>query len=196
VLAAPDVDLIARTWQLDFEFLDPQRITLTVPGESRPITYWYMLYQVTNRTGQDVEYYPSFRLVTDTLDVTVGGDHISPMVYDAIAARHQAEFPFFVPASKVIGPLLQGEENARVSAAVFRAFDTEASAFAVYVSGLSGDVERLSNPAIGTGAKPADETPEAFILRRTLAIHYDLPGDPHTQSQAVPARRHREWVMR
>jgi len=195
-IAAPEVGAIARTWQLDFEFYDPQRITVPLAGEAAPATYWYLFYKVTNNTGRDVEFFPSFRLVTDTLDVVVGGEQIGTQVYDAIAARHDTETAFFAPPSKVTGPLLQGEENARVSAAVFRMFDLEASGFSIYVSGLSGDVERVTNPAASPAPRGGSAEPEAFILRRTLALHYDLPGDPVTRAEATAVRRNREWVMR
>lgn len=183
-------------WQLDLEFFDPQRITLRLPGESAPTTYWYLLYRVTNNTGQDVQYYPTFRLVTDTLEVVEGGNQISPTVYDAIYERHRREFPFFAPPWKVTGPLLQGRENARVSAAVFRTFDAEASSFTIFISGLSGRIERISNPGFDPGAEESEDNPRFFILRRTLAIYYDLPGDPVTRATSTPIRRTRDWVMR
>lgn len=194
LMAAPQADLISTAWQLDFNFQDPQRITLTVPGDSSPTTYWYVLFQIVNNTGQDVEFFPSFDLVTDTLQVVKGGDAVPAQVYDAIAQRHYREFPFFAPPSKITGPLLQGEANSRASAAVFRIFDPMASGFTIYVAGLSGEVTRVSPPVSMAAVKGVDES--TFILRRTLAIAYDLPGDVATRPFATPARRSRHWVMR
>ena len=79
----------STAWQLDVKFLDPQRITLKLPGDAEPTTFWYVLFEVTNHTGRDVQFYPSFRLVTSTLHVVEGGANISPNVYDAIAARQR-----------------------------------------------------------------------------------------------------------
>lgn len=194
--AAPQAQLVSMAWQLDFEFHDPQRIEVTLPGGSRPTTYWYVLYQVRNKTNREVDFYPSFRLVTDTLQVVTAGDMIPPRVYDAIKRRHQREYPFFVPATEAAGPLLQGEENARASAAVFRTFDRNASSFTFYVAGLSGEIERIANPAFDTKKEESPENPLSFLFRRTLAIKYGIPGDPVTRSGAVPQRRSREWVMR
>jgi hypothetical protein len=138
--------------------------------------------------------------VTDTLGVVAGGDDISPSVYDAIAARHVKEFPFFALPSKITGPLLQGEENARSSVVVFRTFDDHASRFTIYIGGLSGDIVRVKNPQ--TSSPPGDKksgkstTASALLLRRSLAIVYDLPGDPVTRQIAKPVRVSREWVMR
>jgi len=186
---------VATSWDLGFEFHDPQRITLQLPGDVEPTTFWYMLFVVRNDTGREVDFYPSFELVTDTLRVVEGGDNISASVYEAIAKRHEKEYPFFAPPWKVTGTILQGEENARTSAVVFRGFDKEASAFKVYISGLSGDLVRVANPNMGASDSPGMAAPY-FILRRTLAIHYGLPGDPVTRSMATPVRRDREWVMR
>lgn len=192
--SAPQADLISTAWQLDFNFHDPQRITLQIPGDSAPTTYWYVLFQVVNNTGQDLEFFPSFDLVTDTLQVIKGGDGIPAQVYDAIAARHRSEYPFFSPPAKITGPLLQGEANSRASAAVFRMFDPMAASFTIYVAGLSGEVVRVSPPVKSDSNKDANDS--TFVLRRTLAIAFDLPGDIATRPYATPARRSRTWVMR
>ncbi|MCO6436088.1 MAG: hypothetical protein J5J06_03280 [Phycisphaerae bacterium] len=194
--AAPQADLISPSWQLDFTFADPQRITVTLPGQDEPVTYWYMLFKVTNNTGQDVDFFPSFDLVTDTLDVVHGGENVPPGVYEMIAARHRKEYPFFAPPYEITGKLLQGAENARSSAAVFRDFDPEANAFTIYVAGLSGEIARVNAPAVASASKSdmADKGPH--VLRRTLALAYDLPGDVRTREQTRAVRRTRDWVMR
>ena len=194
--AAPAAELTASSWELDFTFHDPQRMTLRLPGDSQETTFWYLLFEVINNTGRDVGFYPSFRLVTDTLEVVEGGADISPSVYDAIFARHKLEYPFFAPPTKITGLLLQGRDNARASVTVFRMFDGEADGFTIYVSGLSGDVQRVRNPDFDPDQPESEANPRSFILRRTLAIDYDLPGDPESRIQAKPIRRSREWVMR
>ncbi len=194
--AAPEATVAPATWELDFTFHDPQRISMQLPGNDHPTTFWYMLYEVTNNTGREVELYPSFRLMTDTVQIVEGGENISPTVYDAIQTKHEKEYPFFISPWKLTGPVLQGQENSRASAVVFRMFDKEASRFTIFVAGLSGDVVRVLNPSAGPDKPPTAENPPYFILRRTLAIHYDLPGDPRTRVLANPIRREREWVMR
>ena len=193
---APKVSLVSSSWQLGFIFHDPQRISLVLPGDDRPTMFWYMLYQVNNGTPQEVQFYPLFRIVTDTLKVVEGGESISPCVYDAIVARHKKEFPFLKLPWKITGPLLRGEENTQTSVVVFRQFDREASGFTVYVGGLSGEIQRVRNPGFLTNQEESATNPRVFLFRRTLAIKYDLPGDPDTQARAVPIRRSREWVMR
>lgn len=194
--AAPRAELVSPSWQLDFTFADPQRITVTVPGADAPVTYWYLLFQVTNHTGQDVEFYPSFDLVTDTLEVVKGGENIPPSVYGLIAARHRKEYPFLTPPHEITGKLLQGEENSRASAAVFRDFDPEADSFTIYVAGLAGELARVQTPARAGASKSNSQDPSAAVLRRTLALSYDLPGDPRTRELTRVVRRTRDWVMR
>ena len=194
--AAPKVESAAKSWVLDIKFHDPQRITLKLPGDKHETTFWYVLFEVINNTGQDVEFYPSFRLVTGTLHVVQGGSNISPSVYDAIIARHKNDYPFLALTSKITGPLLQGEDNARTSLAIFRMFDKEANSFTIYISGLSGEIARVNNPGFDVNKEESADNPRFFILRRTLAIMYNLPGDPDTRIMAKPIRRSREWVMR
>ncbi|HUU85825.1 MAG TPA: hypothetical protein VM243_20195 [Phycisphaerae bacterium] len=193
---APKTTLAPKSWQLDFDFHDPARITVTLPGESEPTTFWYLLYTVTNQTGREIEFYPAFHLVTDTLAVVEGGDRIHPQVYDAVAARHRRLYPFFVAPPAAYGKLNQGTDNSRTSVAVFRDFDLHASSFAVYVGGLSGEIARVNNPAFEVDKAESDNNVRFFLLRKTLEIRYDLPGDPLSRETVVPTRVKREWVMR
>lgn len=187
---------ITKSWQLDVKFHDPQRINLILPGQAEPTTFWYMLYEVTNHTRRDVNFLPSVDLVTNTLQVIRGGDNIHPWVYEAIIQRHKHEFPFLSPPTKVTGKLLQGRANARATVAVFRTFDPEASSFTIYASGFSGEMKRITNPAFDRGRSVTESNPRDFLLRRTLGIDYDLPGDSTTRQLVKPIRRHRTWVMR
>lgn len=196
IAAAPRSRSAARSWQFNVRFHDVQRLSVRLPGDRTETTYWYMLYEVVNDTGRDRQFFPSIQLVTDTLAVVEAGADIHPMVFDVIAGRHKQEFPFLATPGKVMGLALQGEENAKTSAAVFRDFDPEASSFVIYASGFAGAVERVYNPAFDRSQKESDSNKRFFTLRKTLGITYDLPGDPATRNQARPVRRTREWVMR
>ncbi len=69
-------------WSFDFRFKDPRLIKVHVPGRGTRI-YWYLWYQVINRTGKPERLVPEFDLVT--LDYpAVYQDDISPTVEDAI----------------------------------------------------------------------------------------------------------------
>jgi hypothetical protein len=187
---------VPQSWELEFEFHDPARIEVTLPGDGKPTVFWYQLYTVTNKTGRDVPFYPQFELITDTLQVVRGGDDVSLRVYDAVRERHRKLHPFMVEPLKVSGKLLQGEDNARTSVAIFRDFNPEASRFTVYIAGLSGEVVRVPNPVFDPSREKSDQNPQFFTLRKTLAIRYDIPGDLATRERAKPIRDGREWVMR
>ena len=187
---------LTGSWQLDFRFHDLQRIDVRLPGDRHATSYWYMLYTVTNNTGRDVEFYPTFELVTDTMQVVTAGDEISPSVYDAIRGRHKKMYPFFRTPIDASGKVLQGADNARTSVAVFHDFDANASSLKVFVAGLSGEIERLGNPVYDENQPESAQNRRFFTLRKTLAIGYDLPGDPQTRRSAEPMRRGWDWVMR
>lgn len=194
--AAPVPSRAPKSWELDFEFHDLQRLEVVLPGDSRPTAFWYLLYTVTNNSGEDVDFYPSFELVTDTLQVVTAGNNISPTVYDVISGRHKKAYPFFRDPIRASGRLLQGPDNARTSAAVFRDFDHEADSFTVYVAGLSGEIARMTNPSFNRDEAESATNPRYFTLRKSLGIAYNLPGDVRTRNQAVPIRRGQDWVMR
>ncbi len=183
-------------WELKFAFQDPQRITLTLPGDDDPTTFWYMLYRVENDTGQDIPFFPTAELVTSSLEVIQGGDQISPSVYDAIKERHRVTHPFLTEPWRVTGTLLQGEDNAKTSVVVFRQFNLEDNAFAIYFSGLSGEIKRIPNPSFDKTRPESEDNPRMFNMRKTLEIKYKLPGDVTTRPSATPIRVGRKWIMR
>lgn len=195
-VAAPQPAKSSNAWELKFDFADLQRITLRVPGNSQPQTFWYLLYTVTNESEKDVEFFPSFELVTDSLQVVTAGDYIHPRVVDAIAARHKAAHPFFIEPSQVSGRLRVGTDNSKTSAAIFRDFDPQSNSLRVFASGLTGEVTRVTNPAFDGEKKESIDNQRFFTLRKTLMIEYDLPGDPMTRSASVPVRKGWSWVMR
>jgi hypothetical protein len=75
-------DDATAVWSFDFRFKDPRLIKVHVPGKGTRI-YWYMWYQIINRTGKPQLFTPQFDLVTlDHPGVYV--DEPSPTVQDAI----------------------------------------------------------------------------------------------------------------
>jgi hypothetical protein len=196
-------------WEFDFQFLDPERIELQLPGSDRPEVYWYMVYTVVNRTGRTQPFAPMFQVVTADLRVLDTDLGVSPLVFDAIAARHHVTHEYLVEPIKAWGPLLTGDDNARESVAIWRQVDLTLNDFAVYVAGLSGETRFVTNPAYnpqapatvkvtGTDGREREvaTNPKHFTLRKTLEIRYTLPGSPRTGFRAVPERGLTRWVMR
>ena len=194
--AVPPALRVVPPEELTFRYHDPQRVSVFLPGRSKPVVYWYMLYKVENATGREVDFYPEFELVTGTLKVVRSEERVSPQAYRAIEQR--CGNPLLIPPEKVTGTLLQGKDRARHSVAIFRDFDPKAKAFTIYVSGLSTKQETLRNPSFDPGQPEGEAAGRYFILRNTLAIPYRLPGSEATRSTAVPERVRggQNWIMR
>ncbi len=194
--AAPEPAIVAKSWELKIAYRDPQRIRLRLPGQAAERTFWYVIYTVTNDSGRDVDFYPTFDVVTDRLEVIKAGFGIHPEVNRTIRKRHARQFPFMVDHNAMFTRLLQGGDNARTSAVAFELNDPQADGFTVYVGGLSGEIARVSNSGFDPTLAEADENPRFFFLRKTLAIEYDLPGDERTHAEVNPVRVREKWVMR
>jgi hypothetical protein len=224
-LAQPKPNPIPVSWELDFQFEDPQRIAVQLPGQPEPQTFWYVLYRVENNTGREQIFYPTFEIVTvrdevvaetDGEKIVPGGrqvyradEGIHPLVFKAIKQRHELTWPFLIEPVQALGRLLQGEDNAKSSVAIWPQFDPQANSFVLYVGGLSGETAQSVNPAydadrpeevvedLGDDVKvPRIINPKVYSLRKTLAVDYDIPGDPMTREEIKPIRRDQRWVMR
>jgi len=209
LIAAPVPSPVPKSWQLNFDFVDPQTITVRLPGRDKPQTFWYILYTVTNNSGQEVQFFPKFELVTNTMQVLPGDPGVHPMVFEAVRARHRPTHPLLVEPVKVMGRLLQGPDNAKSSVVIWPQFDIAANQFTVYVAGLSGESVLLPNPSyhpdqpeydvktLGDGTEvrlPVNL--KFFTLRKTLAVRYILPGDEQTRVSARVGRLEMQWIMR
>ncbi|MBN2562461.1 MAG: hypothetical protein JXQ75_16165 [Phycisphaerae bacterium] len=212
----PEPSPVGVTWELKFEPTPPMRIV--VAGK----TYWYMLYTVTNNTGEDINFHPEIVRVNEieselpaeqakaqpqaapqiTVDPAIVGLHSN--VFREIQTRHKRTHPFLKTPVNAIGKLLQGADNALTSVAVFSDLDPRVSKFTIYITGLSGEVLTKPNPMYdprrasgGKDKTSGDESnPRAFVLRKTLAIPYTLPGDVRTRRIAEPKLGRMTWVMR
>jgi hypothetical protein len=70
-------------WMLDFKFKDPRIIKVHIPGQGTRV-YWYLWYQVINRSGEPQRFVPSFEIVTIDFPGAYP-DRFLPTVKDAIA---------------------------------------------------------------------------------------------------------------
>ena len=184
------------TWELNIRFQDPQRVSVVLPDKAEPVVYWYMLYTVENPSDQEVDFYPDFELVTNTLRVVQSEIQVSPEAFRAIQRR--SGDPLLIPPERVIGKLLRGKDRARHSVAIWKDFDLKATSFTVFVSGLSGEMKRVKNPAFDAN-KPESRTNERyFTFRKTLSIPYKFPGSAVTRDRVAPERLadKQQWIMR
>ncbi len=220
VRATPEPSPTPEKWELKLEPAPPMRIQ--VGSGSAKTAYWYMLYKVTNLTGEDREFHPEVVRVCEiasevpadqaaanpakaakiTVDPAIVG--VPKPVFKAIKKLHAKTHPFLVQPYDAISKLRQGDDNAVTSVIVFKALDPRVSKFTIYFGGLSGETQALPNPAYNSklDAKPKKTVDENeanaryFFLRKTLAMPYTLPGDPNTRRRATPALGRMKWVMR
>lgn len=205
-------------WELQVKSTTPMRIN----ADGR--NYWYIIYTVVNNTGEDVPFHPDIvranEINTETPDevalkstqgtasLTIDPAIVGPnmRLYDAIRTRHAKTHPLLVTPVNAIGTLKQGADNAVTSVAIFPDMDSKVSRFTIYFGGLSGERIIRPNPlydakaaaaAKARGAKDDDPALQrVFVLQKTLAMPYTLPGDVSTRQAATPVLGKMEWVMR
>lgn len=192
----PEPALASSAWNLKFRFEDPQRLSVVEPGQTSPAVYWYMLYTVENVNDAEVNFYPEFQLVTDTMQVVGSGVGVSPEAFRAVQRR--ANDPALLPPEQIAGRILRGKDRSRSGVAIWKDFDPKAKSFTVYVSGLSGEVMRWKNPAFDSARAEGPKNRKFFLLRKTLSVPYTLPGSEESRPAALPRRNAegQKWVMR
>ena len=205
----PEPSAVPISWELEFKFLDPQRIEVQLPGAERPEVYWYLVYTVANTSPRSQRFFPLFQIVTEDLRVHDTDMGIDPLVFDAIRERNRITHPYLVDPTKAIGALLSGDDYARESVAIWRQIDLTINNFRVYIAGLSGEMRFVPNPGYdpqkpetrkvtGPDGKTTEVVvnPKNFTLRKTLEIRYTLPGSPEARPAAMPERKQVRWIMR
>lgn len=192
----PTPAVASGAWSLEFKFQDPQRLSLVEPGQAEPVVYWYVLYSVENNGPREVQFYPEFEIVTDTLQVIRSDRDVSPGAYDAVAKR--VNNPALLPPERIAGRVLVGKERARHGVAIWRDFDPRAKSFTMFVSGLSGETARWRNPAYDSNKAEGPKNKKYFLLRKTLSVPYVLGGSETMRATAIPRRQieKQAWVMR
>ncbi len=191
-LAAPEPAVVQRPgqWTVEVKFEQPEQVVL--PGGGGSSRYWYMILTVTNRTGNDVDFYPRCELMSDTFQIVPAGVNVPASVFAKIKQRHQDRYPFLEPLGGVQNRILQGEDNAKDIAVIWRDFDRGATGFKVFVTGLSNETVSIDHPiAVGNDGQPLK-----IFLRKTLALDYTFRGDPAMRASAQVVYEGTSWIMR
>jgi len=189
---AVDPNLIkGERWTLDFRFDHPEPIVVTTPSGEKEV-YWYLVYTITNRSGEDHPLILAFTLYSDTTTVQRAG--IYPTVFEAI--KKIRKIRFLENAVQMIGKILTGEDNARTGVAIFAPLDRKTDRFTLFVEGLSG--EFVERPARSKKVEPGHlaEGDKLVRLRKTLALEYQLAGDQWWLNLDQPVFVSKKWVWR
>ena len=182
-LAAPQPDPVPRRWQLDVK-PGPLRIAvMNVEGVGER-AFAYFTYYVENNTGKDLLFAPSFDLATDDGVLSRSGVSVPASVTKRLLERLRN--PFLKDQISAVGLLLQGPENARDGLVVWPLDNLEVDEVTIFAAGFSGETKTVIRPDTG---KPV-------LLRKTLMLRHQTPGDLAFLGDRPMDRVQRRWIMR
>jgi hypothetical protein len=190
-LAAPEPAIVPKPgdWTLEVRFEQPLQIVLPGTVQQR---FWYTILTLTNKSGQDVDFYPACELVTDTLQVVPAIKGTSAVLFEKIKNRHQGRYPFLQLLENAGDKVLQGEDNTLDIAVIWPDFDPNAKTVNIFISGLSNETVVVDHPT----EKDQDGIPVKIYLRKTLELTYSIAGDPKFRSDQKLKFESKRWVMR
>lgn len=186
-MGAPQPAIVAAQgdWTVDVTFEQPQQI-VQQRGENRAGRFWYTILTVTNKTDDDVDFYPQCELMTDSFQIIPAGQDTPAAVFERIKRRHKSKYPFLESLEKAGNRILQGEDNAKDITVIWPDFDGRAKSIKLFVSGLSNETVAVDHPI----------TKKQVYLRKTLELSYALQGDPALRSHIKLIYKGKRWVMR
>lgn len=180
VVAFPKPAAAPQRWELEFE---PGALRLyedPVGGKA----YWYFTYMVTNRTGRQQVWAPSFTLYTDAGEILASGRGVPGRVSADIMDLLGNEL--LENQNEVIGEIHYGRENAKEGLVVWPARQTAVNAVTMFIAGTSGETATVTNPING----------RRVLLRKTLQRDYLIPGDAVARGSKPVDLIDEHWVMR
>ncbi len=197
-MTAPEPNEAPMTWEFDIRYETPQPIMVQVPGENQPQRFWYFLYTVTNRSGEDREFVPEITLYTNTGQVVPAGQGVNPVVYQRI--KQIINDPLLTDTLGITGKMLQGEDNAKTAVAIFRDFDPKAASFTIFFGGLSGETAEVHLPTPIQLPDPLEEgkmiETSTVMLSKTLSLAYNVGTEAKGRTKAEVRLIDKIWVMR
>jgi hypothetical protein len=189
-IAAPEPDPVPRRWQLSIEpgAMRVMKATLTAKdGVQETRQYYVLTYKVSNNTGQDLLFTPSFELATDEGDLLRSGRDVPADATKAIMDALENEL--LQDQVSIVGMLLQGEENAKEGVVIWPVPRDHVRQLEVYANGFSGETQAMEV------YDPATQAMKRVLLRKTLQIRYTPLGEVQTSSEPLPVLEQR-WIMR
>ena len=204
---APQPSIVSDDWSIELETQPPRTISVR-DRDGRTQWYWYLPYKVINNTGEDRLFVPEVVVTNDHGEIVTAGRGVPPTVFDAISDR--LANPLLESPDDVIGTLLQGEDFARESVAIWPVSSLDVDQFTVFFGGADGETQPLISPRTGevvmreavdpiTGEPELDENGQPVsrpvMLARTRALVFASPGTGTPATKRATAVRQYE-VMR
>ncbi|MCC7389578.1 MAG: hypothetical protein IT431_12500 [Phycisphaerales bacterium] len=185
---APEPAPVPKRWQLDVTPGD-LRVAYVNAGDNSA-AYLYFTYSVTNNTGNDLDFVPSFALATDSGVSLASGVGVPAAVTKQLLAA--LEHPFMQDQIEILGPIQQGPENAKHGVVIWPVVDYQADEVRIFGAGFSGETEtiELTDPRTGEAKR--------LIFRKTLMMRFGTPGELRVAEMGdepfgVAEKR---WIMR
>jgi len=182
-VAAPQPDPIPRRWQLDVR-PGPLRIAILDVEGAGPRAFLYFTYYVENNTGEDLLFAPSFEMTTDLGARRKSGVDVPRSVTQQLLTSLRN--PFLKDQISAVGLLLQGDEHARESLVAWPIDNLEVDEVTLFAAGFSGETETVIRP----------DTGEPVLLRKTLMLRHETPGDLAVLGSRPLPRVEQRWIMR
>ena len=183
---APEPAPVPQRWQLDVEPGPLRVISVDVPKVG-PRMFFYMSYRVTNNSGQDVLFAPSFEMSDGEGNITRSGRDVPQLVTTKVLETLQN--PLIQDQISIIGELTQGKENGKDGVVIWTVNDTNPQGIVVYGAGFSGETATVELPG-KDGAK------QKFVLRKTLMLDFEAPGTMEGQRSEPFKLGSQTWIMR
>jgi hypothetical protein len=194
----PEPSPVPVSWQLDIELDNPQAVEIIIDG--KPRTFWYLRYTVINGSGEDQVFIPDFLLYTDTGQMLRASKNVPANVFEEI--KKQLKDPLLKDNIEVAGRLLQGEDNAKSSLAIWPDFDGQSGSFSVFAGGLSGETTEVKLPSpitvthTNVKGEQVTEQRDAVVLSKTLELIYSIPGEAKARARTTVKLLDKVWIMR
>lgn len=184
VLAAPEPAPIPTRWEFT---LDPGPLrVMTVNTDDGPKPYYYFTYKVTNHSGEDRFFTPTFEMYTDDGTLMRSGREVPKEVTDYILRR--LGNALLLDEIAIQDTLLQGRENAREGLVVWPVRSLDIDEIKVFANGFSGETKTIERPDNG----------EPITLRKTMMLVHRVAGEVNTStSRPIPRLENASrWIMR
>ena len=179
---APSADAAPVAPPKDLDFT-PSELRLFRDPESGK-HYWYMTYDVVNKTGKEVRFAPRIDLITDEGQILGQGDGVPSSTVSQI--KEFLKNDLLEDQFEILGEVLPGKEHAKTGLVVFRADDLKPTELLVMVQGLSRETKKEPHPKTG----------EPVLLRKTIELSYLVPGDPKPRGSTTYPIVNQRWIFR
>ncbi len=180
VLGYPKPAAVAQRWELQFE-PGPLRLVVDEPTST---SYWYFTYTVTNRTGREQVWAPSFTLFTDAGEILTSGRRVPGRVMADIMELLGNDL--LESQNQIIGEIFHGREHAKEGLVVWPAVNLEVNELSMFVAGLSGEKTVVRHPITDT----------EILLSKTLQRDYLIRGNAPARGSKPIELVGQSWVMR